>query len=57
MSEKKLENLTDELIDNIINTPDAEILDEVKEEYGDPAYQAKRVRELLELSKKKIKPS
>ncbi len=45
---KQLDRLSDELIDNIINTPDAEILKEVEEDYGDSSHEANIVREILE---------
>ena len=48
------ESIVDELIDNIIRTPDAEILEEAKEDYGDSAYEANRVRDLLDKSRKKL---
>lgn len=47
---EQLDRLTDELIDNIINTPDSEILKEVEEDYGDPSFVANRVREILKKS-------
>ena len=55
MSEKinisdQLKNLTDAIIDNIINTPDAEILKEVEEDYGDPSFLANGVLEILKKS-------
>ena len=50
-----LDNLADELIDNIIRTPDEEILNEVKEDCGDSAHDANRVRDLLDKSKRKIR--
>ena len=48
---EQLNRLSDELIDNIINTPDAEILKEVEEDYGDPSFVANRVREMLKKSR------
>lgn len=44
---KQLENLSDELIENIINTSDEEILKEVEEDYGDPLYESKRMKKIL----------
>lgn len=44
---KQLDRLSDELIDNIINTPDREILKEVEEDYGDPSFMANKVRKML----------
>lgn len=49
-SREQLNLFTDKLIDTVINTPDAEILKEVEEDYGDPSYEANRVRELIEKS-------
>lgn len=48
---EQLNRLSDELIDNIINTPDVEILKEVEEDYGDPSFVANRVREMLKKSR------
>ena len=48
---EQLNRLSDELIDNIINTPDAEILKEVEEDYGDPSFLANRAREILNKSR------
>ena len=47
------ESIVDELIDNIIRTPDAEILEEAKEDHGDPMYEANRARDILEKSRRK----
>ncbi len=47
---EQLNRLTDELIDNIINTSDREILKEVEEDYDDPSFVANRVREILKKS-------
>lgn len=51
--EEQLDRLSDELIDNIINTSDADILKEVEEDYSDPAYEANKVRDLLKKSRVK----
>ncbi len=51
---QQLDNLSDELIDNIINTPDEEILKEVEEDYGDSSFLANRAREILKTSKKSL---
>lgn len=48
---KKLNFLVDELIDNIINTPDEEILKEVEEDYGDSAFLANEMRATIEKCK------
>ena len=48
---EQLNRLSDELVDNIINTSDAEILKEVEEDYGDPSFVANRVREMLKKSR------
>jgi len=50
----RLKNLSNALIDNIINTPDAEILKEVEEDHGDSEYEANRVRELLKKVKEEV---
>jgi RNAse (barnase) inhibitor barstar len=52
--EKKLDRLSDELIENIINTPDSEILKEVEEDYGNSDYEANKFLEILEKAKNKI---
>ena len=41
-------NLLDELIDNIIRTPDKEILKETEEDYGDSVYLANKARKIFE---------
>lgn len=51
--EKQLDRLMDELINNIVNTPDDEILQEVKEDYGDSNYLANKFKIILEKAKKK----
>lgn len=51
---EQLDRLTDELIENLIKTPDEEILREVEEDYGDPLYEANKVREILEKAKKNV---
>lgn len=50
----KLERLKEELIENIINTPDSEILNEVKEDYGDSTFIANKVREIMKNSQIKV---
>lgn len=50
--EKQLDRLMDELINNIVNTPDDEILQEVKEDYGDSNYLANKFKIILEKAKK-----
>jgi len=52
--ENKLNNLMDELIDNVINTPDEEILKEVEKDYGDKAFLANKVKNILKKAKAKI---
>jgi len=47
LAKKGLENLTDALVENIINTPDEEILKEVEEEYGAPDVLANKMREII----------
>ena len=51
---EQLNRISDELIDNMLNTPDAEILKEVEEEYGDPDYLANKVRGIIEKVKSNI---
>jgi hypothetical protein len=43
----KLERLTDAFIENIINTPDTEILEEIEEDYGDASVVAEKMRGIL----------
>jgi hypothetical protein len=50
----QLERLADALIDDIINTPDDEILQEVKEDFGDSNYEADKVRKMIEKIKGEI---
>lgn len=52
---KQLDRITEELIDDIINTSNKDILKEVAKEYGDPAYLAKKARVILERAKRKVK--
>lgn len=42
-----LDHLTDVLVEDILNTPDNEILSEAAEESGSPTTEATRVREIL----------
>lgn len=44
---EELDRLSDELIDNIIKTPDSEILQEVKEDYGTSDYLANKFKEIM----------
>jgi len=53
--DEKMNRLVDELIDNVINTPDDEILKEVEEDYGDPSYIANRMRGMIKKCQAKIK--
>lgn len=43
----QIKNILDSIIDNIIKTPDDEILKEVKEDYGDPEYEANIMRKIV----------
>jgi hypothetical protein len=52
---EQLDNLENALIDDIINTPDTEILQEVKEDYGDGNYKANEFKRILEKAKNNIK--
>lgn len=47
----ELYNFADAIIDNIINTPDDEILKEVIEEHGDPEHEANIMREIISKAK------
>ena len=48
MTEKeKVKNFTDALTQNIINTPDDEILKEVKQEHGDVEFEANIMRNII----------
>lgn len=51
---EQLDRLSDELINDIINTPDSEILQEVKEDYGTSDYLANKFREIFGKSKFEI---
>ena len=51
---KQFDNLTDELIEDIFNTPDSEILKEVKEDYGDKLYEVKRFKKILQKAKNSL---
>ena len=48
---QELDNLFDEIVDNIIRTSDKDILEEVKEDYGDPSFLADKCRQMLKLAK------
>ena len=52
---RELDNLFDEIVDNIIRTSDEDILEEVREDYGDPSFLANKCRQMLELVKAKAK--
>ncbi|MDO8878494.1 MAG: hypothetical protein Q8M24_25030 [Pseudolabrys sp.] len=41
------EKLIEAMVDDVLNTPDQEILDEVREDYGDPHELANRVSEFI----------
>ena len=49
--EEQLERFTDELIDDIFNTPDSEILQEVEEDYGTSDYLSNKFLEIFEKAK------
>ncbi len=53
-AEEALRNLSDAMVDNIINTPDAEILQEVKEDYDDENFLVNKARVILEKIKKRV---
>ena len=42
-----LSRIADALAENVINTPDAEILKEVEEDHGDPEYVANGMRAII----------
>lgn len=46
----KLDLITEELIDNIINTSDAEFLKEMEEDYGNSSVVANEVRDIVKKS-------
>ena len=52
---KVIENVVDSLVENIINTPDYEILKEVEEDYGDENYLANKMRGIIKKAKETIK--
>lgn len=52
---QQFDYLTDELIDNIINTPDDEILKEVEEDYGSSDYLANNFEKYLKKLKRRYK--
>jgi hypothetical protein len=49
-----LENLADVLTEDILNTPDDEVLREVEEDYGDPRALANRFDQILERTEKRV---
>ncbi len=51
---EKLERLKEELIDNILNTPDSEILNEINEEYGDSSFISNKVRKIIKNTQSKV---
>jgi len=48
------EKLADAMVEDILKTPDNEILREVEEDYGDPLALAKQFDKVLEQAKRKI---
>jgi len=52
---QQLDRFTDGLVDNLINTPDEEILKEVEEEYGNPLYLANKARKILKKAQQEKK--
>ena len=50
---EQLENLCDAMIDNIISTSDEEILQEVKDDYGNENFLADKARTILSKVMKK----
>src|SRR5262249_945757 len=51
-----LDNLADALTEDILNTPDDELLREVAEDYGDPRALASKFEQILERAEKQVKP-
>lgn len=51
--QEQINNFVDELINNIIHTPDAEILQEVKNNYDDEAFLATKCRKIFDKATKK----
>jgi hypothetical protein len=49
-----LENLADALTEDILNTPDDELLREVEEDYGDPQALARKFDQILERAEKQV---
>jgi hypothetical protein len=50
----QLENLADALTEDILNTPDDELLREVEEDYGDPRALANKFDQILERAEKQV---
>jgi uncharacterized protein YecT (DUF1311 family) len=49
-----LDNLADALTEDILNTPDDELLREVEEDYGDPRALANKFEQILERAEKQV---
>ena len=49
-----LDNLADALTEDILNTPDDELLREVEEDYGDPRALANKFDQILERAEKQV---
>src|SRR2546422_10757701 len=49
-------NLADAMAEDILNTPDDEVLREVKEDYGDPHALARKFDQILERAEKQARP-
>ena len=47
---RRIKNIADAITDNIINTPDDEILDEAREDHGDHEYEANIMRNIIALA-------
>jgi hypothetical protein len=52
-----LDNLADALTEDILNTPDDELLREVEEDYGDRHALANKFDQILERAEKQVRPS
>jgi uncharacterized protein YecT (DUF1311 family)/Na+-transporting methylmalonyl-CoA/oxaloacetate decarboxylase gamma subunit len=54
VTQDQIENLADALTEDILNTPDDELLREVAEDYGDPRALANKFDQILERAEKQV---
>jgi hypothetical protein len=54
VEQDELDNLADALTEDILNTPDNELLREVEEDYGDPRALASKFDQILERAEKQV---